>query len=183
MSAGRIASAVALFGAACCVPLIPRLDLLAIAAAVGFASHLALQNRLSQALASALPIVLFAALLVFLQWIGDGIQWTLPLRTVAIFFLATSAARLFPWTPLLQRVRPGGVLFNAVLFLFILRHFVMTLGAEARRVMIARRIAVPREYRPEWFRSLTSAVAAIFGRAIVRAERFYACQLLRGIGE
>ena len=38
-------------------------------------------------------------------------------------------------------------------------------------------------YGPGWFRSLACAVSAFFTRSIVRAERFYAGQWVRGIGE
>lgn len=132
----------------------------------------------------AWPILMFAGLLPLLQWVGGRVvDWTLPLRSAAVFFWVASAARFLPWTELLRGIRPRGSLFRAVLFLFILRHFVLVLGAEARRAMTARRMAVPREYGPGWFSSLRGAVTGIFRRAMIRAERFYAAQALREAAE
>jgi len=40
---------------------------------------------------------LLAGVLLFLQWAGDTVSWKLPLRSVVLFFLLTSAAGLAPW--------------------------------------------------------------------------------------
>jgi len=129
------------------------------------------------------PITLFAGVLAALQWIGGTLQWQLPLRSVAVFLLATSAAGLIPWDRVLLRVKPLSSLYTIALFLLILKHFVQILGTEARRLMIARRLAVTRRYGAGWFTSLTWATAGIFRRSLVRAERFYASQLMRGLAE
>ncbi len=184
MKALRPALAATLLGTAAIVPLAGRLGRLAVLAGVGFAVHFVVTGDWRRATLLAWPILMFAGLLPLLQWVGGrAVDWALPLRSAAIFFWLTSAVRLMPWTALLRRVRPRGALFRAVLFLFILRHFVTVLGAEARRVMTARRMAVPHEYGPGWFSSLRGAVTGIFRRAIVRAERFYAAQALREVAE
>jgi hypothetical protein len=75
------------------------------------------------------------------------------------------------------------MLFCAALFALFVRHFAWVLLAEARRALTARAISVPNRYGAGWFHSLVHAVSAIFTRSLVRAERFYAAQWLRGIGE
>ncbi len=176
--------ATALVCAAATVLLAGSLRTLAVLVAAGFLAHWRTAGNWRRAALFAWPILTFAAILPLLQWAGGRpVDWALPLRSTAIFFWLTSAVRIFPWTPVLRRARPGSPLFEAVLFLFILRHFVAILGTEARRAMIARRMAVPREYGPEWFSSLRGAVTGVFRRAIVRAERFYAAQILREAAE
>ena len=133
-------------------------------------------------LASAVPLLVFALSLFALQaWSGRP-DWELPLRTLAAAAALVLAARLVPWTALLRRVRPGSRLFPAALYLWMLRHFTRILLQESRRVLLARRLAAPRSFRAGWFRSLACAVSAIVIRVLLRAERFYAAQLLREIG-
>lgn len=152
-------------------------------AAIGFTVRLVFAGDRRQALLMLWPITFFAGVLVALQWVGGGLDWRLPLRTVTVFLLATSAAGLVPWDRLLLRVKPRSPLYTFALFLLILRHFVQILGMEARRMILARRLAAPRRHGAGWFTSLTWATAGVFRRSLVRAERFYAAQLLRGLAE
>jgi hypothetical protein len=132
----------------------------------------------------SVPILAFAATLVGLQWIGGrGIDWGLPVRTIVVFVVVTCLVRALPWLKWLENRPPRGLLFRAALFLFLVRHFVLIFGAEARRAMLARRIAVPKEYASGWFSSLHCAVTGILNRSLIRAERFYVSQSLRGVGE
>lgn len=150
---------------------------------VGFVTHLVVSGGLKRGVLILLPVLLFAGILVFLQSLRGAIDWAVPGKTIAVFLLVRSAAALLPWTEWLGALSPGSAFHTAVLFLFFLRHFVAIFGAEARRALIARRLAAPRKCGPGWFRSLSWALAGIFRRSLVRAERFYAAQALRGLSE
>jgi len=128
-----------------------------------------------------LPILVFAAALALMQW-ASGLPLTmLPLMTLAGFVVTVTLARLVRWQGLVFRIRPGSRSYSALLFALFVRHFAGILGAETRRVLIARRLATPRTWKPGRARSLLFALAALFGRALTRAERFYAAQSLRGM--
>lgn len=126
------------------------------------------------------PVAMFAAALAGLQALSGSTDWRLAAGVLAAAAAAMLLSRLIPWTWLLGRVAPRSRWFPVVLFLWILRHFVAVLGEESRRLLIARRLAVPREYHAGWWRSLRWALTALFRRALVRAERFYAAQAFRG---
>jgi len=128
-----------------------------------------------------LPILVFAAALAVIEWAGGRPLTTLPLVTVAAFAVTVTLARLVRWQGRIFRVRPGSRSYHALLFALFVRHFAGILGAETRRVLIARRLATPRAWKPGAARSLLFALAALFGRALTRAERFYAAQSLRGM--
>ncbi len=138
--------------------------------------------RVPRAARLLLPVLVFAAFLVVLQAWGGRIDWWLPVRTIAVAAAVLVAVRLVPWAALLRRVGPGSRFYAAALYLWMLRHFTSILLAETRRVLLAQRLAAPRRWGRGWFASLASALAAVFARVLVRAERFYAAQLLRGIG-
>jgi len=130
-----------------------------------------------------LPVLVFAAALAMMQWAAGLPLTTLPVVTLAVFLLVVSTARrvrLGGWT---FRVRPGTRRWTALLLALFVRHFAGVLGAETRRLLVARRLAAPRRWGRGWARSLVFAVAALFGRALGRAERFYAAQWLRGLAE
>jgi len=129
------------------------------------------------------PVLVFAAALALMQWAGGMPLTTLPLVTVAVFAATLTAVRLVRWTGWIFRVPPGSRRATALLFVLFVRHFAGVLGAETRRVLVARRMAAPRARGRGAARSLVFAVAALFGRALTRAERFYAAQSLRGIAE
>ncbi len=141
-----------------------------------------LLRSLKRSLLMSIPVIVFAATLALLQWFsGDGIEWSLPIRTILVFLVVTTVVRLLPWVEWLERLPPRGRVFHAVLFFFLIRHFVLILGTEAHRAMVARRMAVPNEFGPAWFSSLRGAVSGILRRSLIRAERFYMAQSIRGI--
>jgi energy-coupling factor transporter transmembrane protein EcfT len=121
-------------------------------------------------------------MLVLLQWIGGQIHVATPLKTVGSFVLVVSGMRLLPWTEALVRLRPDSTMGGLVLTAFFARHFVIVLGEEAGRLLVAHRMAAPCRYGPGWFRSLSWALAGLFQRSLERAERFYAAQMVRGLG-
>jgi hypothetical protein len=129
------------------------------------------------------PILLFAAVLFLMQWVSGRGLTALPFVTIAVFLVVALLGRLIPWQSLAARVRPGSQFFSLVLFLHITHHFVRILGQETVRVLQARRLCIRRRWGPGAFRSLAWALAGVFRRSMVRAERFYAAQMLRGLGE
>jgi hypothetical protein len=132
---------------------------------------------------SLVPVLLFAGFLPLLQWVCGMPVTSLWLRTILVFAVATAVVRLPPWGSIVFRVRPSSPLHLVSLFALFVRHFAWILAAEGRRAFIARALAVPKPYGPGSFRSLAFAVSSFFSRALTRAERFHAAQLLRGIGE
>jgi hypothetical protein len=140
-------------------------------------------RALKRWLLSLVPISLFAGALAFLQWVaGMPVTW-LWLQTILVFVVTTTVVRLLPWNSWLFQVRQGTWLFWLSLYALFVRHFAGVLLAEGRRALTARALSVPNQYGAGVFRSLACAVSALFARALGRAERFYAAQLVRGIGE
>jgi hypothetical protein len=140
-------------------------------------------RALKRWLLSLVPISLFAAALAFLQWVaGMPVTW-LWLHTVVVFVVTTTIVRVLPWNRWLFQVRQGTWVFWLSLYVLFVRHFAGVLLTEGRRALTARSLSVPNQYGPGSFRSLTCAVSGLFTRALGRAERFYAAQLVRGIGE
>jgi hypothetical protein len=117
-----------------------------------------------------------------LRRLGGAVHPRLALRTVAVFAFVVPAARLILWEELLTSRRPGSALFRIALFLLLVRHFARVLAGEAWRLLTAQNLAAPRRWRHGWWGSLVWALAALFRRALLRAERFYAAQLVRGLG-
>jgi hypothetical protein len=130
---------------------------------------------------SLVPIVTFAAGLALLERLSRGAVSWLPARTIVVFLSLTAAARLWPWADLLDRARPGSVLWTPVLFALVTHHFVGILGTETVRVLRARSLRVSHRFGPGAFRALSWALVGIVMRCWVRAERFYAAQRLRGL--
>ncbi len=129
------------------------------------------------------PVVLFAAIfLVLAAWAGPP-DWLLPARTITVFLLTTASVRVLPWAKLADRVRPGSHWYVPALFLLFVRHFTSILISETRRALEARSLSIPRRLGPGWFSSLVWAVAGLFRRVYIRAERFYAAQLTSGLAE
>ncbi len=140
-------------------------------------------RRLTRCLLLLAPVLMFAALLALMQWLaGMPVTW-LWLKTILVFLAAKVVVRFVPWDRWLFRLREGSLLFHVALFALFVRHFAFVLVAEGRRAFTARALAAPRRYGSGWFSSLAFAVSAFFTRSIVRAERFYAGQWVRGIGE
>ncbi len=155
--------------------------LLALVAA-GLVAHFAMARSFGSGLRRLAPILIFAGILAGFQWLGGTLEPRLALRTVAVFLLVVPAAHLAPWEDLPARGRPGSPVFDAILFLLITQHFVRVLAEEAWRLLAAQRLAAPRRWRAGWWSSLVWALVALFRRALARAERFYAAQLVRGLG-
>lgn len=154
---------------------------LAAALPAAFLLHAASWRSLWKSLGATLPLALFALLVAALQWPYGRLDPALPARTLAVFWFGASALRLLPWFRLADAVRPGSRLSVPVLFILFTRHFASILIGEARRLLCARRRSVCRAYGGWSFRSLASALAALFFRAMVRAERFYGALLLKGL--
>lgn len=182
MTAARLAAPVLLLAAAAAVPWIGGLALAA-ALAAGLAAHAALGRRFRALLRLACPILLFAPALVALQWVNGAVDLRLPLRTIAVFVLTTAAFRILPWPRLIAEIPAGSRWYLAAMFLLFVRHFTGILLEEARRTLQARSLCISRSRGPGSFTSLAWAVAALFRRALERAERFYAVQSMGGFPE
>lgn len=128
-----------------------------------------------------LPVLVFAAVLALLQWASGMPLTALPLVTIAVFVVSTAVFRMVRWEGRIYGVRPGSWRHTALVFALLVRHFTLILGTEARRLLVARRLAAPRAFGPGSARSLAFAVAALFGRSLRRAERFFAAQSLKGL--
>ncbi len=133
------------------------------------------------ALRVLLPVLPFAITLALLQWMGGTAQAALALKTLAAVPAVVAAGRLVRWAERLAGVDPAARLYPAALFLLVLRHFTLVLGAQARRQLLTRSFAVRRRYGPGWFTSLGWCSAGVFQRCLGRAERFYAAQWSRGL--
>ncbi len=134
-------------------------------------------------LRSVLPVMMFAAALVLIQWTAGMPVTSLALKAVLVFLCASLLVRLIPWRRWIFACRPGSHGYLLVLFGLFVRHFAGILTAEARRVLVARRFAVPHARGRGAIRSLGHATASVLLRSLARAERFYAAQSLRGIAE
>jgi hypothetical protein len=180
MNAARLALSVLLLAAAA-VSTRLRGAPLAVAVALVLLPLLCLRRERVRLLAASLPILVFAATLVALQAWAGAVDLAIPLRAMAVFLLTTTAARVAPWEWAAGRLSPAGRLYAVGLFLLFVRHFTAILAEESRRTLRARALLAPALLRPAGFSSLAHALASIFRRALVRAERFYAAQLLNGI--
>lgn len=122
----------------------------------------------------------FAALLAAVQWFTLGHATLLPLQMLATAAAGMLLYRWVPWHATFRRLPPRSALFALGLYFVFVAHFAAILLQEARRLFIARRMVAPRIWAPGGFSSLRHALAALFGRTFLRAERFYAALLLRG---
>jgi hypothetical protein len=134
----------------------------------------------AQSLRAMLPVAIFVAVLASLQWLYQGIRFETAAKTLAVFWLTASAFRMIPWNRLANFIRPGSPISAIILYMLFIRHFALILVGESRRVLTARSRAVLRPYGSWSFRSLSAALISLFLRAINRAERFYAAQILKG---
>ena len=150
---------------------------------MGFILRAAIWKSLSASLRSALPVGLFAVVVVLMQWLARVPVTSLAAKTLAVFLFSTAAFRLLPWTDAVTAVRPGTVFHGLLLYLFFVRHFVSILTAETARLLQARSLCVVRPYGRGAFSSLAWGLASLFSRSLARAEHFYAAQLLRGFAE
>lgn len=178
-----LAGALVLMAAAAVAALIANPHWLFIAVLLGLLLRAVAWGSFCRSLQSTLPIVAFAGVLTLMQWASSAPVSSLPLKTIAVFLFSTTAFRILPWFQIISAARPGSVLFGLVLFALFVRHFAAIFAKESQRVLQARSLRVSRTWGRGSFRSLAAAVAALFGRSLVRAERFYAAQSLRGLAE
>jgi hypothetical protein len=130
-----------------------------------------------------LPPLLFCLVLALLEWVGHHSVTVLPLKAFLSYAVLTLSLRIMPWAELLRSVSPQSWLFLPVLFLLFVRHFTSILRDEAVRSLTVYRLAVPHLFGHGGIRALAWSLDSFFCRSILRAERFYAAQLLRGLAE
>jgi len=179
----RLVGVLLLLAAAAVAALIANPHWLLIAVLLGLLLRAVAWRSFRRSLRATVPIVMFAGFLALMQWASSTPVSSLPLKTIAVFLFSTTAFRILPWSPIISAARPGSVLFGLVLFALFVRHFSAIFAKESQRVLQARSLCVSRPWGRGSFRSLAAAVAALFGRSLVRAERFYAAQLLRGLAQ
>lgn len=150
---------------------------------LGIASHAVMRIRVRMALPFVAPVLLFAFVLIALQWLNGAVDIRLPLRTIAVFLCSTGAFRVLPWSDLIAGLDTRSHWYLPVMFLLFVRHFATVLLEEVRRAFQARSLCVPANFRRGGFQSLAWATASVFRRSIDRAERFYAAQTIGGMQE
>jgi hypothetical protein len=163
--------------------LVQRETSVAALALAGLAAHLLTAPSLRRGLLALAPVLAFASVLALIGRLGGSSGALVALKTLAVYTLAVSAARLARCEAILEAVNPGSRFFHAALFLLMVRHFAGVLGQESWRLLVAHRLAAPQRWRPGWLDSMAWAMAALLRRALVRAERFYAAQRVRGLAE
>jgi len=183
MKSLRIAGAVLMLAAGGGIAGLATPRWLALGLLAGLICYLAMWRSVARALRAALPILVFALSLAAIQIIFGMPVTNLAAKAVASFFFITSAFRMYPWADLLARVSPGSPLFTLALYLLFVRHFFFILTSESIRLLRARSLCITKPYGRGSFRSLVAALGSLFERTLLRAERFYAAQLLRGFAE
>jgi hypothetical protein len=178
--------------------LVPVLLLLAAAASVAFmrdiawvlvalpvslALNIASYRSIFKALRATLPVVPFVLTLTLLQWLNRRPEPMVAAKTLAVFWLTTTAFRWTPWSELARAIRPGSRLSASLLYVLFVRHFVSILVVESGRLLRARSLVVTKPYGRWALRSLSAALVSLFVRGASRAERFYAALLLKGLLE
>jgi hypothetical protein len=179
----RFVGALVLMLAAGAAAVIPNPEWLLAATLLALFLHAIAFGSVSRSIRFMLPIVMFAGVLALMQWVSSVPISSLPLKTIAVFLLLTTASRLLPWPDVISVVRPGARLYGLVLFALFVRHFAAIFVGESLRVLQARSLRISRPWGRGAFGSLVAAVAALVSRSLVRAERFYAAQSLRGLAE
>jgi hypothetical protein len=129
------------------------------------------------------PILLFCAVLAFLEWIDHRTVSALPLKALVSYLVLALTLRIMPWLALVRSVPPRSRFFPPVLFLLFIQHFTFILRDEALRSLSAYRLAVSHPFMRGGMRALAYSLDSFFRRCLLRAERFYAAQLLRGLAE
>ncbi len=131
----------------------------------------------------ALPVLLFCAVLMILELVGHHSVSSLALKAFASYAILVLAVRLMPWTAIIRSVSPQSRFFVPILFLLFVHHFTLILRDETFRTLTAYRLAVPHPFRHGGLKALAFALNSLFRCCLVRAERFYAAQLLRGLAQ
>jgi len=148
----------------------------------GFLLHILAWRSLLKSLRATLPVALFALVITLLQLLWHQLDLTIAAKTLAVFWFSATAFRLVPWPSLAGAIHPGSRLSALALYLLFIRHFAFILTSESRRLFNARSYSVVKPHGRWAFRSLAAALVTLFLRAMIRAERFYAAQLLKGPG-
>jgi len=179
----RLVGVLLLVAATAVAALVANPHWLLIAVLLGLLLRAVAWRSFRRSLRATVPIVMFAGVLALMQWVSSTPVSSLPLKTIAVFLFSTTAFRILPWSQIISAARPGSALFELVLFALFVRHFAAIFAKESQRVLQARSLSVSRTWGHGSFRSLAAAVAALFGRSLVRAEHFYAAQSLRGLAQ
>jgi hypothetical protein len=156
---------------------------LAASAVAAFLIQALLLRDLGKCLGRALPVLLFCAILAVLELTAHRSLSLLTLKTFACYAILSLGVQLMPWTVMARSVSLQSRFFAPVLFLLFVYHFTMILQEEVQRVLTAYRMAAPHPLRHGGLRALAYSLDALFRRCLVRTERFYAAQTLRGIAE
>jgi hypothetical protein len=183
MKALRIAGAVVLLAVVVEIAILEDFRWLSLGLLVGLICYVASWGNVTKALRAALPILVFALSLAGVQLIFGMPVTNLAGKAVASFFFIAAAVRIYPWADLIAQVPPASSFFALACYLLFVRHFFFIFTSEAVRLLQARSLCLPKPYGRGSFRSLVAALAALFERSLLRAERFYAAQLLRGFAE
>jgi hypothetical protein len=173
-------SVLAILGTAAAVCLAHRASttsLLGFTAAI-FAIHVLHTRSFERVLRRFLPILVFAAGMYGVSFFGERATAKLPLQVIFVFASVWLLGRLCSKTGRVPRSR---ILFRLFLFAHFVRHFAEVLGDETRQTVIARGLAAPSLFRPGGFSSLVHALNSILQRCLIRAERFYAAQSIKGL--
>jgi len=136
-----------------------------------------------QRLFSLTPVASFAILLASFELLARGRPSTLALRAMAVCWLAQACVQGMAPSRWALSSSPRSLAYRVGLFAAFVEHFAHLFGSGTARALVAWRLAAPRAWRSGWFHSLAHALARIVERSLVRAERFYAAQWLRGLGE
>jgi hypothetical protein len=134
----------------------------------------------AKSMRALIPVTVFVALISALQWFHQGIHFEIAVKILVVYWLTASAFRLIPWKSFGNILRPGSPFAVPTLYLLFMRHFALILAGESKRLLTARSRSVFRSCGRWSFRSLIAALGSLFLRAMNRAERFYAAQLLKG---
>lgn len=150
---------------------------------VSFLCHAVARRSVSRSARATLPVAGLALILTLLQLLNHRFDLTLAAKMLGIFWLTAAAFHLLRWQRVAEAIRPGAPFSKLALFLLFIRHFALILAGESWRVLHARERVIYKPYGKWAFRSLNSALVSLFLRAMIRAERFYAAQLLKGLAQ
>ncbi len=126
-------------------------------------------------------LLALAAVLAAAEWLAARRPPWLALRMLIAAAAGLALGRLLPWGRLLMRAARRPFLRNGALYFLFLGHFVRVLFEETLSLFRAWKLAAPHRWRRGGWRSLAMAAAALFPRALRRAERFYAALLANGL--
>lgn len=176
----RLLLVITLLAAAAMVAFTHHVWILAGALPLSFGLNIIVWKSVVKSLRALLPITIFVLAIGLIQWIYHEPDLEIAAKTLAVFWLTASAFRLIPWSQSGNAFRTGSRLSASLLYLLFIRHFALIFAEESKRLLTARSRTVFKPYGRWSFRSIVSAIASLFLRAMNRAERFYAAQMLKG---